>query len=239
MEPCGIGKAVFLAPLRFIRWIWAPIKQAIKAGKLTIGVAEFAAFCTGSWGLSALEAYLWNCSEPFHEISLADNEITVEAGYVHLDFLSWFVLFYTFLAYAHQFTHIVRWPGQCRGWQCWVLWIWWIDMIAFCKLSCVYSMELQCLSGGLLVIEMPLQSSILSTKVQLGFNCLASSPGPLLESGGQGVMTLWLHFILASGAEFDILDHIFDFMRCQFQISYHLTFIISYITIMCIISLSL
>ena len=29
-------------------------------------------------GLSALEAYVWNCSEPFHEISLADNEITVE-----------------------------------------------------------------------------------------------------------------------------------------------------------------
>eukprot|EP00438_Fugacium_kawagutii_P013493 Skav208886 [mRNA] locus=scaffold270:326662:331712:- [translate_table: standard] len=29
-------------------------------------------------GLAALEAYLWNCSEPFHEISLADNEITVE-----------------------------------------------------------------------------------------------------------------------------------------------------------------
>lgn len=101
------------------------------------------------------------------------------------------------------------------------------DMIEFCESSCVYSMELQCLSGGLLVIEMPLQSSILSTEVQLGFNCLASPPGPLLESGGQGVMTLWLHFILASGAEFDILDYIFDFMRCQFQISYHLTFIIS------------
>ena len=63
-------------------------------------------------------------------------------------------------------------------------------MIEFCESSCVYSMELQCLSGGLLVIEMPLQSSILSTEVQLGFNCLASSPGPLLESGGQGVMTL-------------------------------------------------
>ncbi|CAE7719183.1 unnamed protein product, partial [Symbiodinium necroappetens] len=31
-------------------------------------------------GLAALEAYLWNCSEPFQEISLADNEIPVEAG---------------------------------------------------------------------------------------------------------------------------------------------------------------
>ncbi|CAE7457498.1 trmB [Symbiodinium microadriaticum] len=31
-------------------------------------------------GLAALEAYLWNCSEPFQEISLADNEILVEAG---------------------------------------------------------------------------------------------------------------------------------------------------------------
>jgi len=34
----------------------------------------------GNKGLSALEAYVWNCSEPFHEISLADNEITVEAN---------------------------------------------------------------------------------------------------------------------------------------------------------------
>ena len=30
-------------------------------------------------GLSSLEAYLWNCSEPVHEISLANNDITVEA----------------------------------------------------------------------------------------------------------------------------------------------------------------
>ncbi|CAE7715856.1 unnamed protein product [Symbiodinium sp. CCMP2592] len=34
----------------------------------------------GTKGLVALEAYLWNCSEPFQEISLADNEIVVEAG---------------------------------------------------------------------------------------------------------------------------------------------------------------
>eukprot|EP00439_Symbiodinium_sp_Y106_P081643 s1004_g20.t1 len=34
----------------------------------------------GTKGLVALEGYLWNCSEPFQEISLADNEIVVEAG---------------------------------------------------------------------------------------------------------------------------------------------------------------
>ena len=33
----------------------------------------------GEQGLLALEAYLWNCSEPFQEISLAENEICVEA----------------------------------------------------------------------------------------------------------------------------------------------------------------
>lgn len=214
MEPCGIGKAVFLAPLRFIRWIWAPIKQAIKAGKLTIGVAEFAAFCTGSWGLSALEAYLWNCSEPFHEISLADNEITVEAGYVHLDFchdLYSSILFLLMLTTLHILWddqanagddnagsfefHELTWLNSvsravCTAWNCSVC------QVVSSLLRCLYNHP-----------SYPRKSSSDSTVLL----------HPLVLCLSLGAKGWWLYdFILfwLLVLNFDILDHIFDFMRC-------------------------
>ncbi|CAE7211044.1 unnamed protein product [Symbiodinium natans] len=58
----------------------ARIADRLRQLHVRVRCLDLTANKAGTKGLLALEAYLWNCSEPFQEISLAENEICVEAG---------------------------------------------------------------------------------------------------------------------------------------------------------------